>query len=132
MVNKYGPNAGVDRLVRRQRAHFAYTPGFYPPDPATGKRDRLPEYTGPDSFTVRVRAKDGATRNVTVNITVVAPPRTCDPKFVADTRTMFNDPSGNEAQQYADAPLPHQDDRLHADARTRTGRGRSSGSASTP
>ncbi len=97
-ANKFGPNAGVAAV--NKAGAFAYTPGFYPPDPVTHKRDRLPDYTGPDSFLVRVRAKGGATRNVKINIIVVAPPHTCDPKFVADTRTMFNDPSGAEAKQY--------------------------------
>lgn len=98
-ANKYGPDAGV-AAVGSATGNFAYIPGYYPPDPVTGKRDRLPDFTGPDKFTIHVRAKDGATRNVTVNIRVVSGPRQCDPTFVPDTRTMFNDPSGNETQQY--------------------------------
>lgn len=99
VADKYGPASGI-AAVNGATGAFAYTPGFYPPDPVTHKRDRLPEYTGPDNFTIRVRAKDGATRNVTVNINIVSGPRSCNANFVADTRTMFNDPSGNEAQQY--------------------------------
>jgi hypothetical protein len=79
---------------------FLYTPGFYPPDPVTGKVDKLPEYSGPDSFIVLASSPDGASASFEVPIQIQAPPRACDPGFAAQTRTMFNDPSGSEAKQY--------------------------------
>ncbi len=80
---------------------FTYTPGFYPPDPTRGGRqDRLPEFSGPDSFVVIAKASDGARTDFTVPIMIQAPPRKCDPAFVPDTRTMFNDPSGSSTEQY--------------------------------
>ena len=80
---------------------FTYTPGFYPPDPTRGGvQDRLPEFTGPDSFVVIAKAADGAQATFVVPIMIQSLPRKCDPAFVADTRTMFNDPSGTDAQQY--------------------------------
>lgn len=99
VLNRYGPFNGV-AAVGAVAGAFNYTPGFYPPDPVTGKRDRLPDYTGSDSFVVRAKAKDGAVTDYKVNIRVVAPPHKCDSKFVADTRTMFNNPAGGEGQQY--------------------------------
>jgi PKD repeat protein len=79
---------------------FTYTPGFYPPDPATGRQDRLPEYTGSDQFTVIGRSSDGASASMVVPITIQAPPRSCDQNFAPTTRTMFNDPSGSPSKQY--------------------------------
>ncbi len=81
--------------------NFLYTPGFYPPDPTRGgKQDPLPEYSGPDSFDVIASAADGATVTFQVPILVQGPPRACKPGFVAETRTMFNDPSGSPDEQY--------------------------------
>jgi PKD repeat protein len=79
---------------------FSYTPGFYPPDPANGKQDKLPEFSGPDSFMLVATAPDGARVVFEVPILIQSPPRSCDPAFVARTSTMFNDPSGDETKQY--------------------------------
>jgi PKD repeat protein len=80
---------------------FTYTPGFYPPDPTRGgKQDKLPVFTGPDSFTVIARADDGAEARFEVPIQIQGLPRSCNANFAPRTRTMFNDPSGSEAKQY--------------------------------
>ena len=81
--------------------NFVYTPGFYPPDPTRGgAQDKLPEFSGPDSFTVIARSPDGAETVFEVPIQIQGLPRSCNPSFVPETRTMFNDPSGSEAKQY--------------------------------
>jgi PKD repeat protein len=81
--------------------NFLYTPGFYPPDPTRGgTQDKLPEFSGPDSFTVIARSPDGAEAVFEVPIQIQGLPRACNPSFVPQTRTMFNDPSGSEAKQY--------------------------------
>jgi len=81
--------------------NFTYTPGFYPPDPTRGgKQDKLPEFSGPDSFTVIASSPDGAQAVFEVPIQIQGRPRSCNPSFAPDTRTMFNDPSGSEAEQY--------------------------------
>ena len=81
--------------------NFLYTPGFYPPDPLRdGKQDKLPEFSGPDSFTVSATATDGAQTTFEVPIQIQSLPRSCKADFAPTTRTMFNDPSGSEAKQY--------------------------------
>ena len=81
--------------------NFLYTPGFYPPDPTRGgAQDKLPEFSGPDSFTVIARASDGAEATFEVPILIQGLPRSCNASFAPQTRTMFNDPSGSEAKQY--------------------------------
>jgi PKD repeat protein len=81
--------------------NFTYTPGFYPPDPTRGgAQDPLPEFSGPDSFIVIASSPDGASATFEVPILIQAPPRACDAAFVPETRTMFNDPSGSDAEQY--------------------------------
>ena len=81
--------------------NFLYTPGFYPPDPLNGgKQDKLPEFSGPDSFTVIATSPDGAQAFFDVPIQIQGLPRSCNPAFVPETRTMFNDPSGSETEQY--------------------------------
>ncbi|HEX6887627.1 MAG TPA: PKD domain-containing protein [Candidatus Nanopelagicales bacterium] len=80
---------------------FVYTPGFYPPDPLNNNRqDRLPEFTGPDAFTIQATSPSGAQTLFEVPILIQAAPRSCDASFTPTTRTMFNDPSGNESKQY--------------------------------
>lgn len=99
VLDAYGPFSGkLD--FNAATGEFLYTPGWYPPDPVTGKRDRLPEYSGPDSFVVRATSPDGASTEFEVPIQIQAPPRACDPGFTAQTRTMFNDPSGSDSEQY--------------------------------
>ncbi len=81
--------------------NFQYTPGFYPPDATRGGvQDKLPEFSGPDSFIVSATAADGAQTLFEVPIQIQGLPRACNPAFAPDTRTMFNDPSGSEAKQY--------------------------------
>lgn len=79
---------------------FTYTPGFYPVDPTTGKQDVLPDYTGEDSFIVNASSGDGATAQITVALVIDPPAASCDPNLVAETKTMFNNPAGSEAEQY--------------------------------
>lgn len=79
---------------------FAYTPGFYPVDPATGVQDVLPDWTGEDTFNVVARSSDGAVAELTVYLEVDPVAASCDPAFVAQTKTMFNNPSGTEDEQY--------------------------------
>ncbi len=93
-----GPFAGKLTLDRATGA-FTYSPGWYPPD-ENGRQERLPEYTGPDSFVVIATASDGATASTEVPIVIQPPPRSCNPDFTPTTRTLFNDPSGSEAKQY--------------------------------
>lgn len=98
LIDAQGPFSGrldFDPL----NGNFLYTPGWYPPD-AEGKVDRLPEFSGPDSFVVIATSPDGASTMFEVPILIQAPARACDPAFAPDTRTMFNDPSGTDAQQY--------------------------------
>ena len=80
--------------------NFVYAPGWYPPDPVTGKVDKLPEFSGPDSFVVVATATDGASTFFEVPILITAPAEACDASFAPATQTMFNDPSGNETKQY--------------------------------
>ena len=81
--------------------NFVYTPGFYPPDPLNnGRQDKLPEFSGPDSFTVIAQSPDGAQVTFEVPIQIQGLPRSCNPAFAPQTRTMFNDPSGSETEQY--------------------------------
>ncbi len=88
------------RRDRQQAAgNFAYTPGFYPPDPVTDKRDVSPITRGRTRSRVRARAKGRGEAHVTDPITVVAPPHTCDPKF-ASRRHDVQRPTGAEAKQY--------------------------------
>jgi hypothetical protein len=98
VLDAAGPSAG--RVDFDASGAFTYTPGFYPLDPATGKRDRLPEYSGPDSFLVNATSPDGATAQLEVPIEVQAPAKACPASFTAATRTMFNDPAGDDTAQY--------------------------------
>ena len=98
VADKYGPFSGVAAVNRL--GQFNYLPGYYPRDPVTGRRDRLPDYTGPDSFLILAQAKDGAKKYTTININITAPPSVCAAAYAPTTKTMFNDPSGGEAQQY--------------------------------
>lgn len=97
-TDESGPFAGKLQL-NPVTGEFLYTPGFYPPD-ETGRQDKLPEFTGPDSFIVIATSPDGATASIEVPLLILAPPRSCKADFAPTTRTMFNDPSGSEAKQY--------------------------------
>lgn len=99
VLDEFGPFNGILKF-NAANGDFTYTPGWYAPDPVTGKRDKLPEYTGTDSFTVNATSADGAVSSVLVPIQIEAPGRSCDTKFAPTTRTMFNDPSGSPAKQY--------------------------------
>lgn len=96
VTGPFNGKASIDRA----NGNFAYIPGFYPPDPATGVQDPLPEYSGPDEFVVIGTASDGRRGSIKVNINVVARPHSCDANFTAQTRTMFNNPAGSSAEQY--------------------------------
>ena len=98
VIDEFGPFVGK-LSFNKTNGDFRYTPGWYPPDEA-GNHDRLPEYTGADSFTVNAVAGDGATASIEVPIRIQAPARTCDTGFAPTTRTMFNDPSGTPDEQY--------------------------------
>lgn len=99
VLDEFGPFNGILNF-NTANGNFDYTPGWYAPDPVTGKRDKLPEYTGTDSFTVNATSPDGASASLLVPIYIEAPGRSCKRKFVPTTRTMFNDPSGSPADQY--------------------------------
>ncbi len=94
-----GPFSGKLAFNTKQGT-FTYSPGWYPPDPVTKKTDRLPKFSGTDSFLVAAASPDGARTTFRVPIVIQAPPRRCNPSFVPSTRTMFNDPSGSEKKQY--------------------------------
>jgi PKD repeat protein len=98
-LDENGPFNGKVQL-NPGTGEFSYQPGFYPPDPVTGKQDKLPEFSGPDSFKVIATATDGSQGLLEVPILIQSNPRSCDPAFVAETRTMFNDPSGDDTKQY--------------------------------
>lgn len=98
VIDKYGPLVGKLTLDK-STGDFRYSPGWYPPD-EQGNVERLPEYTGTDSFTVNARADDGAKGSIKVPIRIVSPPRPCDTTFSPKTRTMFNNPSGSPKKQY--------------------------------
>ena len=100
LIDVTGPFNGM-LAFENATGNFTYTPGFYPPDPTQGgKQDKLPEFSGPDSFTVIASSPDGAQAVFEVPIQIQGQPRSCNPNFAPDTRTMFNDPSGSEAEQY--------------------------------
>lgn len=99
VADKAGPFNGKLSFTASTGA-YTYSPGFYPPDPVTGKIEKLPEFSGPDSFTVKASSTDGAKKTFVVPIKVNAPAHACDPAFIPATQTMFNDPSGSDAQQY--------------------------------
>ncbi len=93
----FGPEVG--RLAfDPATGNFRYEPGFYPPTSTTGT-GKLPEYTGSDHFTI-IGEAGGVAGSVQVNISIKAPPRSCDAGFVPKTRTMFNDPAGSRTEQF--------------------------------
>ncbi len=98
VIDKYGPLVGKLTLDR-STGDFRYSPGWYPPD-ENGNHDRLPEYTGTDSFRVNARADDGVKGSITVPIRIIAPPRPCIQDFSPKSRIMFNNPAGSPKKQY--------------------------------
>lgn len=98
VIDQYGPSVGKLDFDTTS-GNFRYSPGWYPPD-LNGVHEKLPEYTGADSFTVSATSDDGAQASFEVPIRILAPPRSCNARFVPTTRTMFNDPSGSPADQY--------------------------------
>ncbi len=98
IANGIGPAVG--RLAFDPGSgNFVYDPGWYPPTSTTGT-GKLPEYTGSDTFTIVGTATDGTAGALQVNVSIKAPPRSCDAGFVPRTRTMFNNPAGSQSKQF--------------------------------